>query len=102
MAILSDPAGNLYAGGWTASGCFCSTTLFRIPSGATSASAQIAIDAADRNASSVPRSLAFSVNGIYTNDLRNNAVEEFNLGLTAKTATITTAIGQPYALAVEP
>jgi len=101
-ALITDASGNQYVSTWAAQGCFCSSRMYFVAAGATSASASIAIDVADTNTSSVPRSLAFGTNGIYTFDLGGNSVLEFNLGLTAKINPITTGIKQPYALAIEP
>jgi hypothetical protein len=102
MALLTDATGNLYSSAWQSQGCFCASNLYLLPAGATSVSAGILINAADANTNTIPRSLAFGANGIYTVDFGANSIDEFNLGLTAKINTITTGINQPYAIAIEP
>src|SRR5260370_22728016 len=66
MALLTDAAGNLYSSTWQAQGCFCASNLYLLPAGGTSVSASITLDAADANTNSIPRSLAFAANRIYT------------------------------------
>jgi hypothetical protein len=100
MALIIDAAGRQYVSAFAATGCFCGTLLYRVSPGTTTV--QITINAADTNANTVPRFLAFGASGIYTTNLGGNSVDEFNLGLTARINTITTGINQPYAIAIEP